>query len=399
METMKFLFTNSFYPPYHLGGDAVLIHNLGKALLKEGHEVHVLHSLDAFNLKSNKKIENYEKDEDDDGIFVHRLKSPFGRVECVLNYSFGSFPYTLNYFKNLVKKEKFDVVNHHNIALLGYKILKKVNSYKEFYTAHDYWLICQVAALTKNYNELCSKKECFSCMLKYRRPIQIFRYTKKFKEILNEIDTIIAPSKYMKDRLSEELLENKIEHIPNFVPEPAEKLNSFGDKNYFLFASAIEKYKGILNLVEVFKDDNIKSKLIIVGKGSLENYLKAYIKKNKLENKMIFLGWAEKDFLYSLYKNSLALILPSTWPENSPLSIIEALSVGTPTIGSDIGGIPEILEKVDESLIFKPNDIQELKEKILSFDKKKYSREKVEGAYKKFFSEKIYVEKYLRLLQ
>ena len=51
METLKILFPTSFYPPYHLGGDATHVKYLAEELAKKGHEVHVLYSLDAYQIK------------------------------------------------------------------------------------------------------------------------------------------------------------------------------------------------------------------------------------------------------------------------------------------------------------------------------------------------------------
>ena len=44
METMKILMVSTFYPPYHLGGDAVHVKYLADELTKAGHEVHIIHS-------------------------------------------------------------------------------------------------------------------------------------------------------------------------------------------------------------------------------------------------------------------------------------------------------------------------------------------------------------------
>ena len=131
MHIKKILITSSFYPPHHFGGDAVHAKQLAEALAKEGHKVQVFTSMDAYNLKRKEKrsIQN------DNGVIVHRIKSPLGIFEPILNYTFGTQNYTYNYFKNLIKKEKFDVVHHHNISLLGYKILKKIGKYKNFYTS------------------------------------------------------------------------------------------------------------------------------------------------------------------------------------------------------------------------------------------------------------------------
>ena len=58
MESLRFVMTTSFYPPYHLGGDAVHVYYLANELAKIGHEVHVIHSIDAYNLKRSTSPSN-----------------------------------------------------------------------------------------------------------------------------------------------------------------------------------------------------------------------------------------------------------------------------------------------------------------------------------------------------
>lgn len=100
---------------------------------------------------------------------------------------------------------------------------------------------------------------------------------------------------------------------------------------------------------------------------------------------------------YSLYANALAVIIPSIWPENAPLVALEALSVGTPVISSNQGGLPEIIEKVDPNLIF--NDWTELKDILLHFSKKDLSPQKIKNVFEKNFSPKAYTENYLRIIR
>src|SRR3989344_6602223 len=79
---MKILITNSFYPPYHVGGDATHCKYLAEALVQEGHEVHVIFSYDAYALKKayGQKEENWN------GVKVHKIKSPLKKLEPILNY-------------------------------------------------------------------------------------------------------------------------------------------------------------------------------------------------------------------------------------------------------------------------------------------------------------------------
>ena len=263
---MKILMTTSFYPPFHIGGDAIHVKYLAEELVRMGHEVHVLHSMDAYNFK---RKEN--KTPQKSSVIVHTMKSPIGKLEPILNYSFGTQRYTMNFFKKLVEREKFDVVHHHNISLLGYNILKKIGDYTNLYTAHDYWLVCPKYDLTKD-DKLCIKKNCFSCCLKHRKIYQFFRLFKSFKDCLNDIDEIIAPSEFMAEILRKEF--KNVNAINNFIPENNVNTDSKANEDYFIYAGVLTKLKGVKNLIKVFSETG--KNLMIAGAGELEDEIKAY---------------------------------------------------------------------------------------------------------------------------
>ncbi|OIO63754.1 hypothetical protein AUJ69_00525 [Candidatus Woesearchaeota archaeon CG1_02_47_18] len=386
---MKILMTTSFYPPFHIGGDATNVKLLAEALSK-GHEVHVLHSMDAYNLKKKER----RKVEDSEGILtVHTMHSPLGRLEPIMNYCIGSRSYTLNFFRRLVEQEGFDVVHHHNISLLGYGLLRKTGNYKNIYTAHDYWLICPKYDLFVNKG-ICTKRACIGnclpCCAAHKKPYQLFRHTSAFNRAIKDIDTIIAPSDFMKARLSRQL-KKRIETLHYFVPEPAVQERVDGEE-YFIYAGVLEHHKGLMNLVKVFSRLP-HLRLFIAGSGSLYSR----IKKTKTRN-VFLLGWRNHDDLFRLLANAQALVVPSIWAENMPMVAIEALSLGTPVIGSDKGGIPEIVSKIDKQLIFKSHDLEGLANILRSFKRKDYPRSKLREIHQEYFSPKNYLRGYEKII-
>lgn len=385
--------TSTFYPPYHIGGDATHIKLLAEELVKKGHEVHVMHSLDAYQIKK-KEI---PKKMDYNDVYIHALHSPLN-LNPYLTYVLGNSNFTLKKFESILNKVKPDIVHHHNISLLGYKLFKKKGCYKNFYTAHDYWLICQKNNLFRE-GKLCNKRSCFFCVLRSKRPYQLWRMFNGFKNSIRDIDVVITPSNYIKNRLLEKLNLNAIT-IPNFVSEPPSEIKNSDFSDFFLYVGVLEKHKGILNLLEIFKKygNEIDAKLLIMGEGTLENYIKRFIRSNNLEKTIVFLGWKDHSSLYPLYRDTLALIIPSIWPENAPLVALESLSVGTPVIGSDRGGIPEIVEKVDANLIFRASDMGDFKRILTDYNKEKYPTKRVKKVFKRNYSAEGYFNKYYKLL-
>jgi glycosyltransferase involved in cell wall biosynthesis len=188
--------------------------------------------------------------------------------------------------------------------------------------------------------------------------------------------------------------------LPNFAPSPPKDLSRVGYSNYFLFVGVLEIQKGILDLLELFKQlgPEMGIKLIIVGDGSLRNHIIEFIRRNSLSSCVYYIGSIEnKRKLYSLYKNALAVVIPSTCLENAPLVALEAFSVGCPVIASNNGGLPEIVGKLDKRLIFK--NWTELRNILLGFSRNEFPSERIEEVYKQNFSPEIYVDKYLAIVR
>jgi len=356
LETKKFLFTTTFYPPYCLGGDAFAVKYLAEALACRGHDVSVMHSIDAFRLKSKKAVASEEQ-----GLVnVFPIKSRIAFPEPLSAFFLGNSPKAKRLFEKLLQK-KPDIVHHHNISLLGFDLLKKRGNYCNIYTAHDDWLLRQ-------------------------NILQFWRKLPAFKQAIESIDFAIAPSNWMK-RTLETKIKNKIVVLPNFVPAPRVQKES-RKKDFFLFVGSLEKQKGILELVEAISETG--KKLVIAGEGSLYGKITKTINSKRLQERISLAGWQSRKTLFLLYSEAQALVLPSLSNENCPLAALEAMACGTPIIVSNVGGLPEIAEKISEKLIFRQNN---LKQKILSYNRAEFPN--VQSAFEQNFSETAFLKKYL----
>jgi len=392
--------TTTFYPPYHLGGDAIHVYHLSNELAKRGHEVHVIHLLDFYYFKRKEKPK--DRYENHENVFIHSTKSPLGNLSLVSAYVFGKSSYIDKSVEKVVKEVKPNVIHHHNISGFGPSILR-YEAPMILYTAHDYWLICPMNDLMKYNGSVCNGFNfCIICPLLSRRPWQIWRYVKDINKIIKKVDTIITPSSYMKKKLQEFGIDKQIETLPNFVIKPAksgELLYKYKFP-YFLFVGVLERHKGILELVKVFIEikDKIGAKLLIVGDGALKEKIDKIVVRNNCQDKIKLLGRIDNEVsLSTLYANALAVIIPSICPENNPLVALEALANGVPVVVSNQGGLPEIAEKIDELLIF--DDFEELKRILLEFDKTKYSAASLINIYERYFSPVEYLKNYLKMLR
>ena len=95
--------------------------------------------------------------------------------------------------------------------------------------------------------------------------------------------------------------------------------------------------------------------LIIVGDGPDQDDLSARVKALGLENvRMVGPKWGQE--LDELLNNCRFVVLPSLWYENLPYVILQSFAVGKPVIGSERGGIPELVQHGHTGLLYDSKD-------------------------------------------
>lgn len=118
------------------------------------------------------------------------------------------------------------------------------------------------------------------------------------------------------------------------------------------------KYKGqkyVIKAINELKKKGMIFEYWIIGGGN-NSYLKKFVKKYKLEKQIKFLGALPHNMVFEKLKNVDIYIQPSK-QEGLPRALIEAMSIGCLCIGSQTGGIPELLE---DNYIFKKGNVKQL---------------------------------------
>lgn len=388
METKRIVMTSTFYPPYHLGGDATHVKALREELQKRGHEVHVLHSLDAFRLKRG-PISEVSSQPD-----IHAVSGRLGKWSAIGTYLTGRNGAAERALERLVKEVKPDWVHHHNISLLGAGVLRDADV-PSVYTAHDYWLICPRSDLMYLGKETCTKRRCTYCSLSTRRPPQIWR-SWGMGRALSSIDLALAPSRFMADRLGSFLgIEAKV--LPNFSAAP--DLGEIQPGDHFSFVGVLEKNKGLDLLLEAFKDERLSRGLHVMGRGSLEPLVKEAEKRTS--GRISYKGFLEGRALWSEMASSQALVCPSTGNENSPLACIEALALGVPLVVSRRGGLPELVQGPECGLVA-DLDPRSIAEALIRISQRSLRERLAKNAFIRYQANHQpggYVESYLRMCE
>src|SRR5439155_5605384 len=115
---------------------------------------------------------------------------------------------------------KFDVVNFHNVSLIGGPgLFAYGGDAVRIYMAHEHWLVCPTHVLWRHGRERCEQRECLRCCLHYHRPPQLWRYTGFLERQARHIDAFIAMSEFSRQKHREYGFTAEMEVLPYFLPE------------------------------------------------------------------------------------------------------------------------------------------------------------------------------------
>jgi glycosyltransferase involved in cell wall biosynthesis len=351
MTPRRFCMVTTFYPPYNFGGDGILVERLAHALAADGHEVHVVHDRDAFELVSGTTDDLPRPPRD--GVTVHTIRRPrSARAELLLSHQLGRPSGAHKTIAEMLDRERFDVVHFHNVSLLGGPGLLRHGSGVTLCTMHDYWFVCGMHVLWRDDREACEKRRCLSCTLRGGKPPQLWRYTGSVARAARHVDAFIAPSRAACDLQARNGFPAPVECLPDFLPR--QPLAEEGPvpvhpRPYFLFAGRLEKIKGAQNLIDAFRTERAAD-LVIAGTGPFEAELRAAAAGLPHVH---FLGRLEFEALRRFYRQAIAVVVPSLCYETFGFPVIEAWASGTPVIVHDIGALPELVNEGGGGLIYR----------------------------------------------
>lgn len=174
----------------------------------------------------------------------------------------------------------------------------------------------------------------------------------------NTLDRLVTPSRFYRDKLAEWGWDaNRIAYIPNCI-DATQFTPRDQEGGYFVYAGRLSPEKGLTTLVRAAALS--RQRLVLAGSGPEEPTLRRLV--DTLGAEVVFAGYQNKPELKQLIGEALALVLPSEWYENAPISVLEAYALGRPVIGTRIGGIPELVLHGETGILVTPGDATTLAE-------------------------------------
>lgn len=376
MVNNNVLICSTFFPPNNIGGAEIVAFSQAKELKKLGLNILIFST---YPKKDNQivKIESYSIE----GIQVIAIPlehKSFDNRNVDIYYN----EYVDHVFKKILKQFNPSVVHFHNLKGMSINIIPLAKKYgsKCIMTLHDYWGVCFGNTLRTPRGEVCNTDGlgCRFCSPELRDFDGNLLNPKVRSDYYNYcfgfIDKFISPSYYLKVKYVERgFPQDKISIIEYGIDTLRFKkvLNNRiidREKLRLVFVGFMSDHKGIRILIDAlnFLD---KKKIFIRFAGSgpeLDNY-KKLISDKGWDGSVMFLGKIDNSKIEEVYLKSDLMISPSIWPENLPVTINEALACGIPVVGSQIGGIPQLVKHGKNGFLFSAGDSFELSKHINTF--------------------------------
>ena len=362
---MKILIVNKFL--FYNGGSETYIFEIGKQLQKMGHEVQYFGMEHEGRVVGN-RLEEYTSNMDFHSGKLNKLFYPFqiiysGEAKAKMLKVLNDFEPDVVHLNNF----NFQLTPSVIYAVKKYE-RKTGKAVKLIYTAHDSQLVCPnhmmqnpvtleccEACLTQGVGQ-CAKRKCIhNSRIKSMLGTAEAKLYKALKTY-QKLDVIICPSRFLKSKLdTDPILREKTIMLRNFVDIEIKNMD-MQKEDYVLYFGRYSAEKGIKTLLEAC---SLLPEISFhfAGKGPLESEIKKFAN-------IKLCGFLAGKQLEKEIAQARFVVVPSEWYENCPFTVMEAQLCGTPVLGSDLGGIPELLEEGTTGELFESGNIQALTEKI-----------------------------------
>ncbi len=367
----KIALITSVFAPYTKGGAETVVANIIDGFKKTNHKIFVITTCKFDGFKSlfpKKSIEN--------NVIIYRFY-PLNLFSYLNINKYAHRPFLRLFWhaldmanihsyliiKHILRKEKIDIAMTHMLKGIGYLTCRAVKKckIKNIHTLHEVQLATPSGLILKG-EENSWQHNFFLTKL----------YQAYNRWAFNSPEIVISSSKFLLNFYNSRNFFKKSQKLILTNPVDIKTENpinkNLNNKFTFLFLGQVEKYKGILLLIKVFKKllKQISSpediQLFIVGTGT------ALKETKKIANdcsQIIFKGYVPNSELNTIFVQTNATIVSSLCYENSPTVIFESLSNGVPVLAARIGGI-EFIKNNFNGFTFEAGDAEDLL-KILKF--------------------------------
>jgi glycosyltransferase involved in cell wall biosynthesis len=308
-----------------------------------------------------------------EGLMVYRLA--LQSLDPDANFF---WPAAAHRLRAIVGAERIETVHFHNVMGLGANLIPaaKEAGAKCVVTLHDHWGFCFRQTRLRPNGSLCNNfDECAGCMPAIQPPGGTALPMRLRRDYvfwcLNQADYLLSPSAYLAGAYVQagfaaggvQVVSNGIDLAS--MPDRPKESSPDGEVR-FLCSAYLGEHKGIpvlLEAVQRLANDRKISRpwqVTIAGEGHLRPSIEKVLKDDRISQHLRFAGRVSRAELISLMSQAEIAVLPSVWPENEPVTMLEAIATGTAQIATSIGGNLELVKEGQSGFLIAPGDASEL---------------------------------------
>lgn len=270
------------------------------------------------------------------------------------------------------------------------------------YTMHEFFLVCPNGGFYDyRLAEPCTRKPlsaaCLSVncdartyprkLLRVGRQILLDRFS-GLKDAIGDLITISdlqyeVSAPYLPEHVRHHRVDNPVD-----VTDPGEPDRAGGT---YLFAGRVSREKGIEHFCEGARLAGVRP--VIAGDGDLADELRARYPEAE------FLGWQSPENLRKLIRDARVLVFPSVWYEGQPLTVYEALALGTPVIVSDVCAGREGVRDGETGFWFHSADPQSLAQALRKMADDDVALDMARAAYRRYWDKPMTLERHVMAIE
>jgi glycosyltransferase involved in cell wall biosynthesis len=363
---MRIAMLTRWYPPV-IGGEERHVRDLSIGLTLRGHHVIVItfwrEGLPEFEI--------------DQGVAVYRIRPSVGRFPMIFSVKtmpphappFPD-PEALWIMRGIIQHEHPDIVHAHNWIVHSFTPLKTWSKAKLIVTLHDSSLVCATQRFLYQGCQCTGPKlqKCLSCASSYygrAKGIPTTLASKLWNKIeCRTVDMFLSVSQSNAEINQLSTCGTPYRIIPNFIPQEVEMLpdddpmlTQLPTGPYLMFAGTLVFDKGVKVLLRAYAALKTQIPLVLIGRPRHD------FSADLSPNVYVLHSWPHNAVM-SAWSRCLIGLVPSITPDPCPTVAIEAMAMGCPVIGSDIGGIPEIVIDGRTGLLVAPGNWQAFQQAI-----------------------------------
>lgn len=358
---MRVCFVNALFPPDAHGGAENYVLRTAKALQARGHDVSVVTTRPYDGRDSLKPTRTTHE-----GVEVWRFfplnLSQRGRgtgehlLTKALWHAFDAGnPHAYASVGSVLDRFAPDVVHTNNLTGISTAVGRAVQgrNVRHVHTLHDYSLICPKSNLLRDFTA--PDGELVVCE---NPPSPCRAHAGAKRRLLGNPDVVTGPSRHVIDvhRRHGFFEDTRCRRIQLGVDGIAAEATPPSDARSVLYVGKQLRAKGLDTLFRAAAElPDVDVHVCGVGPYADETERQA----GRLPN-LQYHGYVTDETLTRLRRETAVAVAPSIWMENSPLAIYESFAAGRPVVGSDIGGIPELVSDGERGALFDPEDADAL---------------------------------------